>query len=101
VPTGPMKRAGATGSIAGRRPGAWTQNPGGTQLTLALHCAAHIGIPGLVSWQCIPSQSVPVPVQGPLPLHWLCVASLMHLPLTGQPLSLVHQQHWSEFPQRS
>ena len=31
MPTGPMKRAGATGSIAGRR--AWTQNPGGTRLT--------------------------------------------------------------------
>ena len=33
VPTGLMKRAGATGSIAGRRAGAWTQNPGGTRLT--------------------------------------------------------------------
>jgi hypothetical protein len=55
--------------------------------------AEHMGIPGLVSWQCIPSQFVPVPVQGPLPLHWCCVASLMHLPLTPHAASLVHQQH--------
>ena len=33
MPTGLMKRAGATGSIAGRRLGAWTRNPGGTRLT--------------------------------------------------------------------
>jgi hypothetical protein len=50
-------------------------------------------MPGLASWQCIPSQSVPDPVHGPLPLHWFSVASLMHLPLTGHALSLVHQQH--------
>ncbi len=62
------------------------------------HCAEHIGIPGLASWQCMPSQSVPVPVHGPLPLHWFCVESLMHLPLTAQALSFVHQQHWFEPP---
>jgi hypothetical protein len=55
-------------------------------------------MPGLVSWQCIPSQFVPLPVHGPLPLHWCCDESSMHLPLTGHPLSLVHQQHWTEPP---
>ncbi len=33
MPTGLMRRAETTGSIAGRRLGAWTQNPGGTRLT--------------------------------------------------------------------
>jgi len=39
----------------------------------------------------MPSQSVPVPEH--VPVHWCSVESSMHLPLTGQPLSLVHQQH--------
>jgi hypothetical protein len=60
----------------------------------------HIGMPGAVSWQCMPSQSVPVPVQAPA-AHCFAVASLMHLPLTGQAASVLHQQHWSELPQRS
>jgi hypothetical protein len=46
----------------------------------------------------MPSQDVPVPVHGPLPSHCFCVASLMHLPLTGQALSFVHQQHCAELP---
>jgi hypothetical protein len=53
----------------------------------------HIGIPGLVSSQCIPSKFVPEPVHGPAPLQLFFVESLMHLPLTGHALSLVHQQH--------
>lgn len=57
-------------------------------------------MPGLASSQCIPSKFVPDPVHGPAPLQLFCVESLMHLPLTGQALSLVHQQHWSEVPQR-
>jgi hypothetical protein len=43
----------------------------------------------------MPSTSVPVPVQGPLPSHCFCVASFTHFPLAGHPLSLVHQQHWT------
>jgi hypothetical protein len=50
-------------------------------------------VPGLANWQCVPSQFVPLPVQGPSPAHCFCVASLMHLPLAGHALSLVHQQH--------
>jgi hypothetical protein len=46
----------------------------------------------------MPSQFVPVPVQGPLPVHCVSVASLMHFPLTGHPVSLVHQQHWNALP---
>lgn len=57
-------------------------------------------MPGLVSWQCMPSKFVPEPVHGPAPSHCFCVGSLMHLPLTGHALSLVHQQHWKEVPHR-
>jgi hypothetical protein len=57
-------------------------------------------MPGLASWQCIPSKLVPEPVHGPALSHCFCVGSLMHLPLTGHALSLVHQQHWKEVPQR-
>ena len=32
-------------------------------------------------------------------MHWFCVGSLTHFPLTGQALSLVHQQHCAEPPQ--
>jgi hypothetical protein len=58
------------------------------------YVGAHIGIPGLVNWQCMASKLVPVPVQGPFPMQFLSVASLMHFPLTEHALSLVHQQHW-------
>ena len=50
-----------------------------------------MGMPGFVSWQCIPSQSVPEPVH--VPVHWCAVESSMHLPLTEHAESLVHQQH--------
>jgi len=60
-----------------------------------------MGMPGAASWQCIPSQFVPEPVQPPASLaHWCRVGSLMHLPLTPHAASLVHQQHWNELPQR-
>src|ERR1700722_16324199 len=56
-------------------------------------------MPGLASWQCMPSTSVPDPVHGPRPSHCFCVASSTHLPLTGHAASLVHQQHWICPPQ--